>query len=105
MELPAVDTLWLNPLAFPRNPYHRLVKHYQEGQLKRERVNDPELDARLALQVFGAQRRALLHEATTDLLLAWHWLTTVGDEATGFDIFFSGLREAPRPPTPKPTKR
>ena len=39
----------LNPLAFPRNPYHHLVKHYQDGQLNRGRVNDPELDARLAL--------------------------------------------------------
>ena len=35
--LPGVDTLWLNPLAFPRNPYHQLVKHYQDGQLKRGR--------------------------------------------------------------------
>ena len=31
LELPAVDTLMLNPLAFPRNPYHHLVKHYQDG--------------------------------------------------------------------------
>ena len=27
LKLPAVDTLRLNPLAFPRNPYHHLVKH------------------------------------------------------------------------------
>ena len=53
LGLPAVDTLRLNPLAFPRNPYHHLVKHYQDGQLKRGRINDPELDARLALEVFG----------------------------------------------------
>src|SRR5690606_8030845 len=26
-----IDTLWLNPLAFPRNPYHRLVKHHHDG--------------------------------------------------------------------------
>lgn len=30
LKLPPVDTLWLNPLAFPRNPYHHLVKHYLE---------------------------------------------------------------------------
>ncbi len=48
LRLPAVDTLRLNPLAFPRHPYHHLVKHYQEAQLKRGRVNDPELDARLS---------------------------------------------------------
>ena len=43
LRLPPIDTLRLNPLAFPRNPYHHLVKHYQDGQLKRERVNNPEL--------------------------------------------------------------
>ena len=31
LKLPRVDTLRLNPLAFPRNPYHHLVKHYQDG--------------------------------------------------------------------------
>ena len=97
LELPAIDTLWLNPLAFPRNPYHHLVKHYQNGQLKCGRMNDPELDARLALQVFGDQRRALLHEAPTELLLAWHWLTTSGAEGAGFDAFFSSLRATTRP--------
>jgi ATP-dependent DNA helicase RecQ len=45
LSKPPVDTLRLNPLAFPRNPYHHLVKHYQDGQLKRGRLNDPELDA------------------------------------------------------------
>ena len=54
-----MDTLRLGPLAFPRHPYHHLVKHYQDGGLKRGRVNDPELDARLALEVFLDQRRAL----------------------------------------------
>ena len=38
---PAVDTLWLNPLAFPRNPYHHLVKHYQDGRLQGGHLNDP----------------------------------------------------------------
>ena len=96
LRLPAVDTLWLNPLAFPRNPYHHLVKHYQDGQLERARVNDPELDARLALEVFHDQHRALL-EAPPELLLAWHRLTTASGEGAGFDAFFSSLRAAPRP--------
>ena len=59
LKLPAVDTLRLSPLAFPRNPYHHLVKHYQDGGLKRGRVNDPELDSRITLEVFGDQRQAL----------------------------------------------
>ena len=30
LNMPVVDTLRLNPLAFPQRPYHRLVKHYKE---------------------------------------------------------------------------
>ena len=52
LKLPIIDTLRLSPLAFPRNPYHHLVKHYQDGGLRRGKLNDPELDARLALEVF-----------------------------------------------------
>ena len=95
LRLPAVDTLRLNPLAFPRNPYHHLVKHYQDGQLKRERVNNPELDARLALDLFADQRKAL-RNAPPELLTAWHWLTTADGDA-GFNLVFSSLRGAPRP--------
>ena len=95
LRLPAVDTLRLNPLAFPRNPYHHLVKHYQDGQLKRGRVNDPELDARLTLKLFSDQQKAL-REAPADLLAAWHWLTTMS-EGAGFDRVFTSLRNLPRP--------
>ena len=95
LQLPAVDTLRLNPLAFPRNPYHDLVKHYQDGQLKRGRVNDPELDARLALEVFENQQRAL-SAASPDLLASWHWLATA-DGGLGFDWLFTALRRSPRP--------
>ena len=95
LRLPAVDTLRLNPLAFPRNPHHHLVKHYQDGQLKRGRVNDPELDARLTLTLFSDQQKAL-REAPADLLTAWHWLTTIKDGA-GFDRVFSYLRCSARP--------
>ena len=98
LTLPAVDTLRLSPLAFPRNPYHRLVKHYQDGGLVRGRINDPELDARLALAVFGEQREAL-SKAEPALLAAWHWLTTPEPDGVdrALDDFFSALRGAPRP--------
>ena len=100
LRLPMVDTLRLNPLAFPRNPYHQLVKHYQDGQLKRGRLNDPELDARLTLDVFRNQYQAFrsLNDITPDLLLAWHWLTTISDGTTlGLGAFFMTLRRQPRP--------
>ncbi|MFQ5507584.1 MAG: hypothetical protein ACE5F1_22710, partial [Planctomycetota bacterium] len=37
-RLPVVDTLFLSPLAFPENPYHRLVKGYK---LLKQARNDP----------------------------------------------------------------
>ncbi len=99
LSLPRVDTLRLSPLAFPRNPYHHLVKHYQDGRLKRGRVNDPDLDARLALEVFGEQLQKLKTEAAPDLLAAWHWLCTPEPEGTdrALDEFFREIRLSPRP--------
>ena len=98
LKLPAVDTLRLSPLAFPRNPYHHLVKHYQDGGLKRGRINDPELDSRLALEVF-ADQLASLRRAPLDLLTAWHRLTTPEPEGAdrALDDLFSTLRSSRRP--------
>ncbi|MDP2080300.1 hypothetical protein [Pseudotabrizicola sp.] len=88
------DTLWVNPLAFPRNPYHHLVKHYQDGRLQVGHVNDPEQDARLALQVLADQISAFtrLGQEMPDALLAYHHLTTRGEAAGGFDALFQSLR-------------
>ncbi|MDT8399829.1 MAG: RecQ family ATP-dependent DNA helicase [Pseudomonadales bacterium] len=99
LQKPAVDTLQLNPLAFPRNPYHHLVKHYQEGQLKRGRINDPELDARLVLDVFNDQFDALQRCNTENpaLILVWHWLCTVDKHTFGLNAFFSTVRKQTRP--------
>lgn len=99
LEKPAIDTLRLNPLAFPRNPYHHLVKHYQDGALLGNRRNDPLLDAELALQVFANQHASLkaMQDSAPDLLLAWHWLTTQDRAAAGLDHFFSDVRGTGRP--------
>jgi ATP-dependent DNA helicase RecQ len=96
LKLPRIDTLRLNPLAFPRNPYHHLVKHYQDGQLKRGRRNDPELDARLTLEVFADQQR-VLRDAAPELLTAWHWLVSRDRGGTGADAFFAEVRGKPMP--------
>ena len=96
LKLPSVDTLWLSPLAFPRNPYHRLVKHYQDAGLKRGQRNNPELDARITLELFGEEREAL-RANPPNLLAAWHWLTTAQEKMAGFDVFFSDLRNSRRP--------
>ncbi|MDE0064693.1 MAG: RecQ family ATP-dependent DNA helicase [Gammaproteobacteria bacterium] len=96
LRLPVLDTLRLSPLAFPANPYHRLVKHYQDGGLVRGQVNNPELDARLTLDLLAYERNAL-RNADPDLLSAWHWLTAPSADGTGFDGFFAELRDASLP--------
>ena len=96
LQLPAVDTLWLNPLAFPRNPYHRLVKHYKDASLTRSERNDPYLDARLALQLFSDQCE-VLQAVPSRMLAAWHWLTIRAPHSAGFDLIFTVLRSSRSP--------
>lgn len=52
LTLPVIDTLFLSPLAFPENPYHKLVKDYK---LVKNSKNDPVADANLARAVFEDQ--------------------------------------------------
>ena len=54
---PVLDTLWLSPLAFPRNPYHRLVKDYK---LVKSSLNDPVADAQLAAGLLRDQMDAFM---------------------------------------------
>ena len=96
LHMPVLDTLRLSPLAFPVNPYHRLVKHYQDGALVRGQINNPELDARLTLELLSDEQDAL-RDADPDLLIAWHWLTTKSPSSDGFNTFFAELRGARRP--------
>jgi len=60
LKLPVVDTLYLSPLAFPRNPYHRLIKDYK---LVRSGQSDPVMDAHLALSIFQDQLESLKTQA------------------------------------------
>lgn len=94
-----IDTLWLNPLAFPRNPYHHLVKHYHDGRLQSGHVNDPEMDARLVFDVLRNQLAALqqMKRDQPDAVSAYHFLTTRPDQSAGFDAVFRHVRQAPPP--------
>ncbi len=96
---PPIDTLRLNPLAFPRNPYHRLVKHYKDGRLQAGNASDPELDAGLVFTVLRkqlAEFRKLACDAP-DLLTALHWLTTMDENARGFEAVFRAAKDGSRP--------
>ncbi|WP_295406988.1 hypothetical protein [uncultured Thiocystis sp.] len=55
-RLPLIDTLELSPIAFPRNPYHKLVKDDRRCTTSR---NDPVRDAELADPRFRDEQTAL----------------------------------------------
>ena len=98
LQLPVVDTLRLNPLAFPAHPYHNLVKHYRNPDIVREQRNDPELDSRLTREVLADQMRKL-PRADGDLLTAWHRLCTPDptDKDRALNRLFATIRGAVRP--------
>ncbi|WP_150050839.1 RecQ family ATP-dependent DNA helicase [Methylomonas rhizoryzae] len=93
--LPLVDTLELSPVAFPQNPYHRLVKDYKLCTTTR---NDPVRDAELAFELFLDQREALLQRVAEqpEEMLCLHFLLAP-ENGRGPAGFFAGLRHAERP--------
>ncbi|MES9880787.1 MAG: RecQ family ATP-dependent DNA helicase [Sedimenticola sp.] len=80
---PVIDTLYFSPLAFPENPYHRLVKDYK---LVRDTLNDPVADARLALSVFRDQwaRFSELNESEPDILAFYRYCLDTETLGRGF---------------------
>lgn len=99
LKKPLIDTLRLNPLAFPKNPYHHLVKHYQDGALIGGDRNDPEQDARLTLELLDEQIAALgeMNLRTPDIVLVFHWLVTKDAGNQGHDAVFRAIRGLPAP--------
>ncbi|MFT3717963.1 RecQ family ATP-dependent DNA helicase [Pseudorhodoferax sp.] len=94
-RLPLVDTLELSPIAFPQNPYHRLVKDYKLCTLAR---NDPVRDAELAHALFGEQKQALVQRIRDhpDEALCLHFLLTPAD-GPGLPALLAAWRGQPRP--------
>ncbi|AKU10038.1 ATP-dependent DNA helicase, RecQ family [Azoarcus sp. CIB] len=94
-RLPLIDTLELSPVAFPQNPYHRLVKDYK---LCRTTRNDPVRDAELAYALFVDQSEALQQRVADhpDEALCLHYLLAP-ENGKGVANFFATLRRALRP--------
>ena len=63
LNLPVIDTLLLSPLAFPQNPYHRLIKDYK---LIRDSLNSPLSDCRATQVLFKDQYEAFELLATAE---------------------------------------
>lgn len=97
LNLPVIDTLFLSPLAFPENPYHKLIKDYK---LLRTGKNNPVSDARLAGSVFDDQLAAFseLYQKEPDILSVFSFAFASYREAGKFEglgifevfNFFSG---------------
>ena len=94
-RLPMIDTLELSPVAFPQNPYHRLVKDYKLCTTTR---NDPVRDAELAYELFLDQADALRQRVNKhpDEALCLHFLLAP-ENGKGVANFFATLRAALRP--------
>jgi len=95
--LPQVDTLELSPIAFPQNPYHRLVKDYKLCTTTR---NDSVRDAELAYELFLDQRQALRERARQhpEEALCLHFLLVPEDaDQAGLGELMHAWRGEPRP--------
>ncbi|NWH05352.1 RecQ family ATP-dependent DNA helicase [Desulfobacter latus] len=101
LNLPVIDTLYLSPLAFPENPYHKLVKNYQ---LVKHSKNNPVADAELAWSIFKDQVTALsaIHAVEPDLTsffaFAFQFFNTENkkpNQSGQFDLFYTLCQSVP----------
>lgn len=80
-HLPVIDTLRLSPLAFPQNPYHRLIKNHKLISSAR---NSPLADCHACYTLFLDQCRAFAN------LRLRH-----ADEVAVYEHFFGALPDKP----------
>lgn len=95
-RLPVIDTLYLSPLAFPRNPYHRLTKN---DRLVKSSKNHPVRDCDSSKVILEdateAFRSTLTSENGRERLALTRWLLANAElpwnGSQGLDMLFSGL--------------
>lgn len=90
--LPVIDTLRLSPLAFPQNPYHRLIKDYK---LIRETLNSPLADCRSTLTLFNDQYAAFSALQTMSPLELRCYQNLIAPLGSDLEHVFSGFTELP----------
>lgn len=76
LKLPIIDTLQLSPLAFPKNPYHRLLKDYK---LIRSELNSPLHDCEATHSLLIEQLEAF-HTFSTENLNELRCYQTILDK-------------------------
>lgn len=90
LQKPVIDTLYLSPLAFPENPYHRLVKDYK---LVRDSVNNPVQDAKLAGRIFSEQWDAFTRQVAehSDVPLLYRGFFNQDPQLQGISAAFDSM--------------
>jgi ATP-dependent DNA helicase RecQ len=92
-RLPVLDTLELSSIAFPNNPYHRLVKGYK---LVSDSKNEPERDARITLDLLLDEVVALdeMWQNDADWVTLLHFLIRGDGPVSGL---LENIRDADSP--------
>ena len=80
ITIPAIDTLYLSPLLFPKRPYHSLLK---DDKLLTEELNNPVNDSKKASKLFYDEVNAY-NELPSFLKQIYHLLLIQQDEFRGF---------------------
>ncbi|TFA85131.1 ATP-dependent DNA helicase RecQ [Pseudomonas sp. LAIL14HWK12:I2] len=84
-SLSVVDTLRLSPLAFPKNPYHRLIKDYK---LIRESLNSPLGDCKSTLALFQDQQDSFTDLQMTNALELSCYQTLIAPNGSDLEPVF-----------------
>jgi len=75
-----IDTLYLSPLLFPKNPYHKLLK---DDKLDTGSVNNPLIDAKKARDLFIEEKQEY-DVLSPDLKRIYYYLLREDPHFTGF---------------------
>ena len=92
LNKPVIDTLLLSPLAFPKWPYHKLIKDYKLVSYSR---NKPADDARLSWSLFEDEVSNLSNrDKVPDLIFSAYanWFIAA-DTKGGFQRFYEALAD------------
>ena len=91
-RLKVIDTLRLSPLAFPRNPYHRLIKDYK---LIKDSLNSPLADCDATLTLFEDQQAAFAQLGASDASELCCYQSLIAPVGSDLEALFREVTQRP----------
>lgn len=91
-QLKVIDTLRLSPLAFPRNPYHRLIKDYK---LIKDSLNSPLADCDATLTLFQDQQAAFVQLCASDIRELRCYQSLIAPAGSDLEALFREVTQLP----------